>query len=187
MTRDNVARETINSLSNEQLNALPPDTRGRLIRELESGYTGAADQSALNKINSSYLADPAVKSGMAKAAVESNIGGPDPVEQGGFIVRDPETGRLDVERWPMGEQAEMEVVLSPDGKSKGKDIVGSFHTHPNVGPGWIAEPSGQDVKLVQDYPQTAGQHHYVISKDKVFHIDHEGDVSDVGPTHTLSK
>jgi proteasome lid subunit RPN8/RPN11 len=133
------------------------------------------------------LNDKNVKAGLKKAAADSDIGGKNPVEHGGFILQDPETCDLSVARWPQGKGASIQPVISKDGKSNGLDIVGSFHTHPNVGPGWVAEPSTADINFVKNYPQTAGAHHFVVSQPAVYHVDNKGTVSNMGKTSELLK
>ncbi len=53
-------------------------------------------------------------------------------EEGGFIVAD-DFGFLSVARWGKGTQNE--IILPPHRNCfvNGKDIVVSFHTHPNTG------------------------------------------------------
>jgi len=143
---------------------------------------GQGQQQASDPLN-----DPNVKAGMKQAAKDSDIGGGNPKEQGGFILKDPKTGNLSVERWPTGQSSSMSPPISTDGKYNGKDIVGSFHTHPNVGQGWKQEPSTTDTSFVTNYPKTAGDNHYVISKDKVYRIDSGASVSDAGKTGDILK
>lgn len=137
--------------------------------------------------NPDPIADKSVKKALKKAFNDSNVGGKKPIEQGGWILRDPNTGELTVERLPAGKQAAISWSIQKDGKRNGKEIVGSFHTHPNVGPGWKQEPSDQDIKVVKKYPNTFGKDHYVISKDKVYHIDNTGKVTDKGKRSEILK
>jgi proteasome lid subunit RPN8/RPN11 len=139
------------------------------------------------KTGKALLEDANVKAGLKKAAQDSDIAGKNPTEQGGFILKDPKTGQLSVERWPKGKGASIQPVVSADGKHNGKDIVGSFHTHPNVGKGWKQEPSDADVNFVKNYPKTAGNDHFVVSKEKIYHIDNKGGVSEAGKTTEVLK
>jgi proteasome lid subunit RPN8/RPN11 len=128
-----------------------------------------------------------VRSGLKKAAQDSDIGGKNPVEQGGFIIEDRKTCELSVERWPQGKGASMQPPISKDGTHNGKKIVASFHTHPNVGPGWKQGPSNADVNFVKNHPKTAGNDHFVVSKETVYHIDSKGNVSEAGKTSEVLK
>lgn len=128
------------------------------------------------------LADPSVVAGMRKAFEESDVGGSEPVEQGGFILRDPQTGKLAVERLPSGHRSSLRYPICPEGTYRGENIVGSFHTHPNTGPDWMQEPSLQDVRLSKENPETMGPHQFVFSATAAYHIDNEGVVSEIGAT-----
>jgi hypothetical protein len=133
------------------------------------------------------LANNDIKKGLSQAAKDSDIGGKNPTEQGGFILRDPKTGAISVEHLPAGKQAALSFPVSQDGTRNGKEIVGSFHTHPNVGPGWKQGPSSQDIKLMKKYPKTMGQDHFVVSDKKIYHIDNSGKVTTMGDRATLLK
>ncbi len=69
-----------------------------------------------------------------------------------------------------------DCFVSRDGKYEAKKIVGSFHTHPNVGIGWKQEPSFADVNFVKKNRKT---------KEKVYLIDSSGAVLDVGRTREI--
>ena len=47
------------------------------------------------------------------------------------------------------------------------------------------EPSRQDIRLSQDYPETMGPHQFVISRDVIYHIDNNGAVSEMGATSRI--
>lgn len=128
------------------------------------------------------LADPNVVAGMRKAFEESDAGGSEPVEQGGFILRHPETGELAVERLPSQHRSSLRYPICSGGTYRGKEIVGSFHTHPNTGSEWMQEPSPQDVRVSKEYPETMGPHQFVFSATTAYHIDNEGLVSEIGQT-----
>lgn len=123
-----------------------------------------------------------VIAGMRRAFTESDVAGANPVEHGGFIVRHPDTGQLAVERLPEGRRDSVSYPLCPNGLYNGKEIVGTFHTHPNTGSDWIQGPSPQDIRLSREYPETIGPHQFVISAQTVYHIDSEGVVSEMGRT-----
>jgi hypothetical protein len=133
------------------------------------------------------LADVEVVAGIKQAMMDSDMGGATPFEQGGFILEDPRSGELSVARWPPGLGNQIQPVMSFDGTYQGKGIVGSFHTHSNVGPEWRQEPSRSDIRFVQNYPLTAGADHFVVSVETVYHIDGNGNVLAVGKTQEVLK
>lgn len=122
---------------------------------------------------------------MREAFLASDVGGNQPTEQGGFILHDRTTGELLVERVPAGGRDSIRFPLCPEGTRHGQEILGTFHTHPNTGAGWVQEPSPQDIKLSKRYPETMGPHQFVISAELVYHIDCDGTVSQLGPTSRL--
>jgi len=131
------------------------------------------------------LADPNVIAAMREAFEESDVGGPIPIEQGGFILRHPETGDLVVERLPSVGRDSFSYPICSDGRYNGKEIVGTFHTHPNTGSDWTQEPSPQDIRLSKEFPETMGSHQFVVSVETIYHIDNEGDVSEACRTGEL--
>ena len=116
------------------------------------------------------LADPNVLAGMRRAYDDSDVGGPQPMEQGGFLVRDPLTGIVAVIRLASSGRDSLCYLLCPKGLSQDQEIVGSFHTYPNTGPEWLQEPSPQDIRFSKDYPETLGPHQFVISRETIYHI-----------------
>ena len=70
-------------------------------------------------------------------------------EEGGFVVVD-DFGLLSVVRWEKGTQNE--IVLPPHRNCfvDGKEIVASFHTHPNTSADFQQEPSLTDIRAVRD-------------------------------------
>ncbi len=131
---------------------------------------------------SELLADQNAIAGMRRAYVESDVGGSRPQEQGGFLVRDSQTGFIAVMRLPSSARDSLSYPLCPNGIYQGHEIVGSFHTHPNTGKEWRQEPSPQDIRLSTGYPETMGPHQLVISREKVYHINNDGVVTVVGRT-----
>ncbi len=131
------------------------------------------------------LAEPTVFAGMRQAFDESDVGGSRPAEQGGFLVRDPQSGMMRAARLPASGRDSLAYPLCADGRYQGQDIVGSFHTHPNLGPEWRQEPSPQDIRLSKDYPETMGLHQFVISRETIYHIDNDGLVAALGRTAEL--
>jgi hypothetical protein len=69
-------------------------------------------------------------------------------EQGGFIYWNRETGRLEVERLPPGDRDGLPGL--PPSIGPGRELVGSFHTHPNTAAeGYAADPSPVDRHFTQ--------------------------------------
>ena len=122
---------------------------------------------------------------LRRAFEESCVGTDRAVEQGGFIVRDPASVAIEVVRLPARNRDSFAYSICADGMFHGKQIIGSFHTHPNIGAEWRPEPSLQDIRLSQDYPDTMGPHQFVIASEKIYHIDREGVVTVMGNTHQL--
>lgn len=90
-------------------------------------------------------------------------------EEGGFIVR-VSAGTLDVVRWPKGEQSSIKLPPHPNCKLDEKDIVATFHTHPNIGSDYLQEPSEADKRAVRDDPNLKGDFYegeFVLSQEKI--------------------
>lgn len=136
---------------------------------------------------SELLAHPSVVVGMREAYVESDVGGSRPKEQGGFLVRDSQTAFITVRRLPSSAHDSLSYPLCPNGLYQGQEIVGSFHTHPNIGKEWRQEPSPQDIRLSKEYPETMGTHQFVISRETIYHINNDGLVTVVGRTAEVLK
>lgn len=113
------------------------------------------------------LRDADVLAELRRAYYDSRVGGDNPIEQGGFILRDSTTGKFEVARLPAGGRDSLVYPLCPDGLYEGRQIVGTFHTHPNVGSEWQQDPSPQDIRLSQDHPETMGPHQFVISRETI--------------------
>lgn len=134
---------------------------------------------------SDLLSDAGVVSALRRAYDESGVGSNHPIEQGGFIVIDPDSHRLDVVRLPTQGRDSFAFPICADGLYGGRRIVGSFHTHPNTGAEWRQEPSVQDIRISQNYPETMGMHQFVIAEGAIYHIDNDGVVTEMGPTSQL--
>ena len=130
------------------------------------------------------LQDEVVEAALRRAYQESDVGGTNPREQGGFIVRDGD-GALRVDRLPAGEEDALEFPVCRDGVYNGEKIAGTFHTHPNIGTGWRQEPSQADIEFSVNFPETSGPHQFVVSKANIYHIANDGVVSTVGATTDL--
>jgi proteasome lid subunit RPN8/RPN11 len=128
------------------------------------------------------LNDIAIRTAMREALRESQPGTKHPTEQGGFIVRDATTLRPVVRRLSVGQADSFQIPLCPDGRFHAEQIIGSFHTHPNIGPEWQEEPSRQDIRLVTEYPETVGAIHFVIGPAQTYSITTDGTVCVLGKT-----
>jgi hypothetical protein len=135
------------------------------------------------------LNDPAVRAALKQAWQESKPGGSGGHEEGGFILRDT-AGNLSVARWPKGAQDAIILPPRPNCRIGGKDIVASFHTHPNTGSDYLQEPSETDKRAVRDDPDLKGAFYvgeFVISMDKVYLITPNGQVSEIGSSRDIAR
>ena len=108
-------------------------------------------------------------------------------EEGGFILVDF-FWDLSVIRWEKGTTNE--IILPPHKNCfvNGKDIVASFHTHPNTGKDFQQEPSLTDVRAVRDDFDLKGEYYlgeFVISEENIYLIEPSGQVSVVGKTEEI--
>lgn len=160
--------------------SIPSNSNFSPNNNLETGCTdcqGSSIQEALTR--EEILADLNVQNGLRQAWEDSNDGGANDHEEGGYIVRDSDS-TLDIVRLPEGEEDSMEPDLYPSGEIDGKEIVGFFHTHPNTGTEFQDEPSDADIGFTTDNPETVGGNHFVITPNDVYHIDDTGNVETVG-------
>ncbi len=105
-------------------------------------------------------------------------------EEGGFIVSD-DLGSLDVVRWEKGLQNE--IILPPHKNCfvDGKDVIVSFHTHPNTGKAFQQEPSLTDIRAVSDDFDLKGEFYlgeFVVSEQNIYLIEPAGDYHIIGAT-----
>ena len=115
------------------------------------------------------LREPLVNAELRKAYIDSHVGTINATEQGGTIIRTPQK-IFRVIRWPAGAAASVRPLQFPSGRIGNDKIVGSFHTHPNVGLGWRQEPSDADLRWFGANPPSAGNVHFVLSRDKIYVI-----------------
>jgi len=133
------------------------------------------------------LKDPTVRAALKQAWQESKPGVSGGHEEGGFILRDT-AGNLGVARWPKGTQDTIILPPCPNCRIGGKDIVASFHTHPNTGSDYLQEPSETDKRAIRDDLDLKGVFYvgeFVISTDKVYLITPNGQVSDIGSSRDI--
>lgn len=132
----------------------------------------------------SLLNDPAVRVALRKAWEDSQPGPTGGHEEGGFILRDS-AGNLRIERWPRGQQNAIVVPPHPNCRMNGRDIVATFHTHPNIGSDYFQEPCETDRRAVRDDVHLKGAFYkgeFVISAQVIYRIAPTGQVSKVAKT-----
>lgn len=130
------------------------------------------------------LNDLSVRSGLKQAWEDSQPGTTGGHEEGGFIVTNL-AGNLEIVRWPKGEQSSILLPPHPNCKIGNKDLIATFHTHPNTGEDYLQEPSETDKRAVRDDPDLKGKFYegeVVISKEKIYLIAPNGQVSEVEDT-----
>jgi hypothetical protein len=128
------------------------------------------------------LSDPTVRATLIRAWEDSQPGDAGAHEEGGFILQDP-LGNLSTRSWPKGAQNTITVPAHPNCRIGEKDIIASFHTHPNIGDEYLQEPSETDKRAVRDDPDLKGglyEGEFVISHEKVYLIAPNGQVREVG-------
>jgi hypothetical protein len=139
-----------------------------------------------HRVKTSLIGVPEVKRGMIQAKNDSNFGSAEKHEEGGLILKD-KNGNLSTQAWPAGETDRLIPPSHPDGGVGDKEIVGSYHTHPNIGSDYRQEPSQADINWVVNNPKNAGNKHFVISEKKIYKIDIQGNVTVVGKTKKVLK
>lgn len=124
------------------------------------------------------LRNAIVRAALQQAWQDSNPGTSTGHEEGGFIVQDAKR-KLDIVRWPQGAQNSILVVPHHNCKISGKDIVASFHTHPNTGSDFLQEPSETDKRAVCDDPDLKGSVYigeFVITQAMIYLVTPNGRV-----------
>ena len=97
-------------------------------------------------------------------------------------------GNLSVVRWPKGAQNSIILPSHPNGQVGERDIVATFHTHPNTGSDYLQEPSETDKRAVRDDPDLKGELYageFVISQARIYLITPDGRVSEVGDAREI--
>ena len=93
--------------------------------------------------------DPTVAAALAAAWAASTVGVNPPVagqhEEGGWVYLNLITNVLSVQRAAHGAGAAINLAAPP--VQADSVVVSKFHTHPNLGPAWLATPSPQDVTV----------------------------------------
>ena len=133
------------------------------------------------------LDDPTVRAALKQAWEDSQPGVTGGHEEGGFILQDP-AGNLSVVRWPKGAQKSIILPPHPNCKVGERDIVATFHTHPNTGSEYLQEPSETDKRAVRDDPALKGGFYageFVISQETVYLVTPDGQASEVGEAREI--
>ena len=127
------------------------------------------------------LTEPVLRYALKQVWQDSQPGETGGHEEGGFILRN-EAGKISVLRWPRGER---DFILMPphvDCRTGDKEIIGTFHTHPNIGPDYLQEPGEGDRRAVRDDPDLKGVGYIgelVISQQTIYVIAPNGELSEV--------
>jgi len=133
------------------------------------------------------LNTPAVRAALRQAWQDSQPGGTGAHEEGGFILRDL-VGNLSVVRWPKGAQNSIILPPHPNCKIAERDIVATFHTHPNTGSDYLQEPSETDKRAVRNDSDLKGEFYvgeFVISQTTIYFTGPNGQVSEIGENQAL--
>jgi len=130
------------------------------------------------------LNDLTVRAALKQTWEDSQPGVTGGHEEGGFVLRDA-VGNLSTMGWPKGAQNSIILPPHPNCKIGDKDIVATFHTHPNTGSDYLQEPGETDQRAVRDDPDLKGEWYegeLVISQEEIYLIAPNGQVSEVGDT-----
>ena len=128
-----------------------------------------------------------ILSELNRAWLDSEPGESGGHEEGGFVVIN-DLRDLTVVRWDKGLQNE--IVLPPHKNCfvDGKDIIVSFHTHPNTGRDFQQEPSLTDIRAVSDDFDLKSEFYLgelVISEQNIYLIGPVGDYHIIGVTELI--
>lgn len=133
------------------------------------------------------LRDPHVRQALRSAWLDSNPGIIGGHEEGGFILSDS-AGILSIARWPIGGVNNIDPPAHPNCTIGERQIVASFHTHPNIGDDYLQEPSETDIQAIQNDANLKGDFYageFVISNERIFLISPDGQVTDLFATAEL--
>jgi hypothetical protein len=133
------------------------------------------------------LTNSVVRAELKQAWEDSDPGVTGGHEEGGFILQDA-AQNFSVIRWAVGNMNSITLPSHSECKIEGSDIVASFHTHPNTGEDYLQEPSETDKRAIRDDPDLKGEFYvgeFVISQAKIYSIDPNGQVSEVGDTSII--
>ena len=132
---------------------------------------------------------PLVQQEFRQAWIDSKPGLTGGHEEGGFILKDS-SEQLSIEHWVKGSQNEIIVPSHPKGKYNDKEIIATFHTHPNTGTNFQQDPSDTDIRAVKgdsELKTDVYEGEYVITEDIIYKIDKFGNVIQIGKTREILK
>lgn len=135
----------------------------------------------------SILNNPPIRAALKEAWQDSHPGITGGHEEGGFIVQDSGYN-LSIVRWPKGLQDSIFVPPHRGCRIDERDIVASFHTHPNTGDDFLQEPCETDKRAVHDDPDLKGSAYlgeFVISQKTAYLITPTGQVHEITETQAL--
>ncbi len=141
----------------------------------------------MNFTTNDILENESILAELKKAWIDSESGESGGHEEGGFIVAD-DGGNLYVVRWEKGLQNEIVLPLHKNCFVDRKDIITSFHTHPNTGKDFQQEPSLTDIRAVSDDFDLKGEFYLgelVISEENIYLIEPAGDYHVIGATKVI--
>jgi hypothetical protein len=133
------------------------------------------------------LSEQTILDALSQAWQDSRPGVSGGHEEGGFVLRDKEENLI-TWRWEQGEQDRIVLPSYQDSQFEGYEIVATFHTHPNTGSDYLQEPSETDKRSVRDDPNLKASYYVgelVISSAKIYLIQPNGQVSEIGNTREL--
>ena len=148
---------------------------------------GVSECSKMKFITNNILENESILVELKKAWIDSEPDISGGHEEGGFIVAD-DVGILAVVRWEKGLQNEIALPPHKNCVVDGRDIIVSFHTHPNTGKDFQQEPSLTDIRAVSDDFDLKGEFYlgeFVISEQNIYMIEPAGDYHVIGPTKAL--
>lgn len=133
------------------------------------------------------LSDFTVRAALRLSWEDSQPGTARAHEEGGFVLCGP-ASELSVSRWPHGSQKSISLPPHPECRIGGRDIVATFHTHPNPGTNYLEEPSKTDRRAVRRDSDLKGELYvgeFVISHSRIYLILPNGEAIDVGDSAAL--
>ena len=128
---------------------------------------------------SAILNEQGVRAALRLAWFESEPGLTNAHEEGGFILRD-EAGKILIARWPRGGKSTILIPPHENCLLERREIIATFHTHPNTGPDYLQEPCEADRRAVRDDADLKGASYIgelVISEEVIYLIAPTGEVS----------
>lgn len=129
----------------------------------------------------SVLDESVVRAALQQAWRDSKPGLTGGYEEGGFVLQDPNSN-LSVTRWPAGGQNTIALPQYTNCKIGERDIVATFHTHPNTGSEYLQEPSETDKRAVHDDHDLKGEFYegeFVLVEEMIYLITPTGQVHEV--------